>query len=89
MHLLCELSFIIHAAILLISLERWSLETLEMIIKLQELQLGSIYNWGTKKECIIFKGLKRKNLNVSSICIIIIVTNWCHVKLIENILEIT
>jgi hypothetical protein len=46
-----------------------------MITKLEELELGSIYNWGTKKECINFKGFQRTTLDFSFICIIIILTN--------------
>ncbi len=38
---------------------------------------GSIHNWGTKKECLIEKGLQRTTLDFCLSFIIIIVMDCC------------
>ncbi len=44
------------------------------LLQIATTHLGSIHNWVTKKECLIFKRLQRTTLDFSSICSIIIVT---------------
>ncbi len=39
--------------------------------------IGSIHNWGTKKECLIEKGLQRTTLDFYLFYIIIIVMDCC------------
>jgi len=39
--------------------------------------LGSIHDWGTKKECLIKKGLQRKTLNFCLSYIIISIVDCC------------
>jgi hypothetical protein len=38
---------------------------------------GSIHNWGTKKECLIEKGLQRTTLDFFLLYIIIIIMDFC------------